>query len=316
MIPKDRQMPMIPIFLSSGEPLADRRYHYATELDARGETVAAADLVEQALDLAAGWAAGWFRLGELREKLGAKVAAADAFAKAAALDPDDRLGAALKRARLDEETPVAPPAGYVRALFEAYADTFETALVDALDYRAPDHLLAAIEVAGPGRRFARALDLGCGTGLMGARLRARVERLEGVDLSERMIGEAAAKGIYDALAVGDIVADLLSRPAGSLDLVCAADVFCYLGDLAPVIAAAHRALAPSGMIAFTVERLGLQDDPRGYRLLDSLRYAHGTGYLADRLTVSGFAVEVTQGILLRSDRGHPIEGVAAVARRR
>ena len=49
-----------------------------------------------ALELAPGWAMGWFRLGEMQEAAGANAAAAEAWRMALKLDPADRAGAALK----------------------------------------------------------------------------------------------------------------------------------------------------------------------------------------------------------------------------
>ncbi|RWF80634.1 MAG: SAM-dependent methyltransferase, partial [Mesorhizobium sp.] len=72
----------------------------------------------------------------------------------------------------------APPSAFVETLFDHYADNFEQSLVGKLGYRMPEFLDRAIRAASPGR-FRLALDLGCGTGLMGERLRPIVDRLEG-----------------------------------------------------------------------------------------------------------------------------------------
>ncbi len=55
---------------SSGDVIADRRADYARMLMEAGDHAAAAELWEQALELAPDWAAGWFRLGEAAEKAG------------------------------------------------------------------------------------------------------------------------------------------------------------------------------------------------------------------------------------------------------
>ena len=80
---------------SSGDLIADRRADYAEALLAV-DPAAAADLLAQALDLVPGWAAGWFRLGEMRADHGL-AGAAEAFEHALALDPSDPFGAALRR---------------------------------------------------------------------------------------------------------------------------------------------------------------------------------------------------------------------------
>ena len=80
-------------------------------------------------------------------------------------------------------------------------EKFDHALVDTLGYRVPEFLAAAIARARPGR-FGLALDLGCGTGLMGERLRPFCDRLEGFDISAEMLRKARAKGVYDRLEKG------------------------------------------------------------------------------------------------------------------
>ena len=155
-------------------------------LFANGDHAAAAELMLGALELAPQWAMGWFRLGEFQEAAGAVRQAEEAWRMALKLEPADRPGAALKL-QLIGAAPLAeaPPSAFVETLFDQYADKFDDALVNTLGYRAPELLEAAIRAAAPGRRFARAIDLGCGTGLMGERLRSFVEDLEGHEFRRR-----------------------------------------------------------------------------------------------------------------------------------
>ena len=55
-----------------------------------GDHAAAAELMLGALELAPGWALGWFRLGEMHERAGAIDQAAEAWRMALNLDPADR----------------------------------------------------------------------------------------------------------------------------------------------------------------------------------------------------------------------------------
>ena len=59
-----------PIFLSSGDVIADRRFEWARDREAKGDLTGAADLLMQALEVAPDYASAWFLLGELRERLG------------------------------------------------------------------------------------------------------------------------------------------------------------------------------------------------------------------------------------------------------
>ena len=220
---------MKPLQTSSGDLNADRRADYAEMLLASGDHAAAAELLLGALELAPHWAMGWFRLGEMQEASGRLDLAAQAWTMSLKLDPTDRQGAALKL-QLIGKAPVsaAPPSAFVETLFDHYAETFEEMLVGKLDYRLPEFLEQMIRKARPGR-FRLALDLGCGTGLMGERLRPIVDRLEGIDISASMLKKARAKGIYDTLTKADLQAIFpLGRKA---DLVTSADVLIYVGAL-------------------------------------------------------------------------------------
>lgn len=290
-----------PVLMSSGTLLADRRASYAEHV-LPDSAEAAADLYMQALELAPDWAAGWYRLGEIRAEAGLD-GAAEAFRAALAADPEDRLGAGLRLDILRERSlaDTMPPA-FVELLFDQYAPGFDAALVDRLDYRAPQLLAAGID-----GHYARALDLGCGTGLMGAELRGRCAVLEGWDISAEMLREAAGKGLYDALHKADLSALPASAPVW--DLITAADVFAYLGALERITGWVAGALQPGGRFAFTVER---HDGPEAYVLRESRRYAHSEVHLRELLKQAGFLARMERAVL-RTDRGAPIEGLVVQA---
>jgi predicted TPR repeat methyltransferase len=125
-----------------------------------------------------------------------------------------------------------------------------------------------VSTAAPGARWRRCADLGCGTGLMGPLLRPLAARLEGVDLSKLMCQKARDRGCYDEVEDGEIVAWLDGRAkqqqqqqggsssgvsgsgssgsggGGGFDLLVAADVLVYIGDLGALFAAAAAASEP------------------------------------------------------------------------
>ena len=302
-------------FHSSGDVIADRRAGYAKMLAEGGDHAAAADLMGQALDIVPGWAAGWDLLGHYAEKAGDVAGAISAWRHLEALDDTGLFGAGLKLAahgagRAADGTAVS----YVEALFDQYAPQFEQSLVERLGYRVPEMLDALVnqEMARLGiDGFARALDLGCGTGLMGRQLRAKVAFLEGIDVSAAMIAETARKGIYDSLHKAELVAALSTRRSDA-DLVTAADVFIYCGALPPVLAALVPALQPGGLLAFSLEA---HDGPEPLFLRPSLRYAHGIDATRDALVVAGLEILRFETAVLRQDRGAPITGMLIVARR-
>src|SRR5580658_10073540 len=71
-----------PLFVSSGDLIADRRYQWALDQAARGDLAGAADILAQALELAPQFAAAWFALGDIRDRLGDRSGAIAAFEKA------------------------------------------------------------------------------------------------------------------------------------------------------------------------------------------------------------------------------------------
>lgn len=294
----------------SGDPLADRRADYAKGLAEDGDLAAAADLMRQALDLAPGWTAGWTTLGTYLLGAGSADEAAEAFGRALALDPADGTGAGLRLATMGRTpAPATAPPAFVKGLFDQYAGRFESALVGALAYQAPDRLMEAIlSVAGPAPRFAAALDLGCGTGLMGERLRPFAGRLDGVDLSPEMLARARAKSLYDALEEADILA--LEPPAYAYDLAAAADVLNYVGDLSLPIVRIAAMLAPAGLFAFTHEA---SDGPEPYRLGEALRYAHHAPAVVAMLEDANLTLRVCKDVSLRKDRGQEVAGHVLVA---
>lgn len=295
-----------PAFRSSGDFLADRRFNYACSYAGAGEHKAAAELLEQVIECAPAWPAAWFALGQAHAATGSRAAAVSAFARAQALDPSDELGASLQLARVgDCPAPAAAPESYVRALFEQYAGSFDAHL-ERLLYRAP--VLLADEVGRLGRKsFTHAIDLGCGTGLCGEAFRGRTELLTGVDLSPRMIEAARCKRLYDRLLVQSIGSFLASEAAQSADLLLAADVLVYVGDLDPILCAARRVLRENGIFAFT-----LQAAESGVRLGEDLRYAHAPAYVRELAVRYGFATATMLEATSRQDAGLDVPGLVVV----
>jgi len=299
---------------SSGDLVADRRASYAAALAAERAFPEAADLMAQALEMVPQWVAGWNLLGGYREAAGDIAGAVVAWTQLLQLDAKGLFGAALKLAAHGAGGSAEAAPAYVEALFDDYAPRFEDALVGRLGYRTPEALETMIRAAMVARgvgRFGRALDLGCGTGLMGGRLRPLVDRLEGVDLSAKMLGEARRKGIYDRLEKDDLKA-MLEAEQKSIDLIVAADVLNYVGALEAPLAAAGRALRQGGIIA-----LSLETHPGGepVRLGTSLRFQHAVEPTLEICRAAGLAVASAEPVVIRMDRGVPVDGVIVLAER-
>ncbi|HKY87725.1 MAG TPA: methyltransferase [Pseudorhodoplanes sp.] len=305
------------MLLSSGDLVADRRFEWARDCEAKGDLAGAADLLEQALELVPNYASAWFTLGEIGEKLGDRERAVAAYRRAREADPDDRHGALVCLMRLGAVDVAEMPPAYVQALFDHYAPAFDAALVGGLNYRAPALLRDAVEAAckaeGRPMRFGAMLDLGCGTGLAGEAFRAHVDWLVGIDLSLGMIAQARKKTIYDRLQAEDLSAFLNAAAANRLlyHLAVAADVFVYFPDLAAILGAAARVLESDGILAFTVET----HPGEGAILRDTLRFAHGEAYVRAALDAAGLTILSLQPVSTRTEKKIPVPGLMAVARR-
>ncbi len=306
---------------TSGDLLADRRYAWAMAAADSGDHAGAADLLTQTLERTPDWTPARVALGDSLRKLGDHIGAAAAFQHAAAQDSSGVLGAQLRLAALGlAPTPATASGEYVRALFDEYAPRFESHLVGALAYCGPALLRAALERAcrerGRAFGFARMLDLGCGTGLMGAALARECGAIVGVDLAPRMVEATRRTGFYESAHVGDVADFLESEPAGQADLVIAADVFVYMGDLARVFKAAWRALAPGGLFAFTVQ-VGGGELAQGeeWALGADLRFVQTPAYLARLAAAEGFETASVEKASTRKDQGRDVPGLVVVLAR-
>lgn len=228
------------------------------------------------------------------------------------LEPADKAGARVFLAAQagSDELP-APSASYVQELFDGYAETFDEHLLQKLDYHLPGIVERVLRdpLAALGRK-PDVLDLGCGTGLVGAVLAPHVGRLVGVDLSGGMLRRARERGIYDELLEADIV-EYLRRGKARFEVVVAADVFNYVGNLGPVFTALAPRLAERGLLLFSVEA----GDGAGLRLTKHLRFTHGEAYVRAQLEHAGLAVLSLVREVLRRQDGHPVEGLVVLARK-
>jgi predicted TPR repeat methyltransferase len=308
---------MPPHLQTSGDAIADRRADYARMLDKGGEPDAAAELMEQALELVPDWAVGWYWLATYREKSGNVAGAIEAYRRTRELTEDDIFGATLKLAFLgDIAVPDQPPSIYVERLFDDYAARFETSLVDKLGYDVPAKL--ARMIAATGRHYALAADLGCGTGLMGPQIRAMASRLEGFDLSQNMLAKAEEKQVYDHLAQADLSLPkeesglFLDSGAHRADLVTAADVLIYLGNLEIAFASVAALCADGADFGFSVEETEGED---GVHLAHSLRYAHSEDYIRSLCVRYGFEVIAMSRTTIRKDGANIIPGILFLARK-
>lgn len=324
----------------------DAAAHYAlgNALYDLGQLQESAAAFRQALHLRPAFGEAWDNLGLALQATGRNDEAIRAHRRAGELLPEDaacrfNLGTALQAANrpedarlayesclrlapsyagarhllaaLNGETPETAPAPYVESLFDSYARWFDSHLVDSLGYRTPTVLRDLRDrIDGSHGPYDRGLDLGCGTGLAGQAFRDTARHLTGVDLSARMIDEARRKGIYDALAVGDALA-FLAADTAVYDLVLAADVLVYIGNLQPLFGALAKRMAPRALLLFSVEYLA----GGTFRLGPSGRYVHSETYIAELAAAHGLHRLVAEHTELRRDQQQAVAGIVFALRR-
>ncbi len=213
-------------------------------------------------------------------------------------------------AALSGENPDHPAAGYVRQLFDASAASFDQNLVSKLGYEIPREMVQELGATGnPAQAPWDVLDLGCGTGLVGAEIVSHSRRLVGIDLAPNMIERARARNVYTELRCADLL-DALAEEQGHYDVVTAADVFIYVGKLDEVMPAVRRVLHPGGLFAFSAEAAEASDGraPQGYRLGVMGRYAHSAAYLRRLAEQNRFRVELLRETRIRFEHRQPVRG--------
>lgn len=248
----------------------------------------------------------WSQRGSLLREMGRLDEAAQSYAEARARGGDAALNDYFLAGVGGAAPPPAAPPAYVAGLFDDYSDEFDDHLVGVLGY--VGHHLLMENLPEPGRRFASALDLGCGTGLCGPLLAPRVDRLTGIDLAAGMLARARALGVYDRLERAEAVAWLEANDE-TFDLIVAADVFVYIGDLERLFAAARRALAHGGLFGFSIELGADGGDAPPFALRPSLRYAHSARYVRELAERQGFRVVHTREATMREDRREAVHGI-------
>ena len=203
-------------------------------------------------------------------------------------------------------------AAYIESFFDGFAPTYDKTLSD-LEYRVPNLVQDRMSMwLGCPTSALTVLDAGCGTGLCGPVLRPWARQLHGVDLSAGMLSQARKREVYDALHEAELITWLNEAPA-AFDVIVAADVLVYFGDLAPVFAAARRVLSPKGVLMFTVEQSEGQSDAPFF-LAPKGRFVHRDTDLRRWAQEARFEVIELTEVALRMDRGELEPGWLMVAR--
>jgi len=261
------------------------------------------EALEQVIKLTPDKTVGYSALAEALAKHGDSELALKMYKKCLEIEPDNAEANHLLAA-IKGETPSSPPSTYVENLFDKYAATFERSLTEDLGYSMPMRMAELLaSYTAKGEVFEAALDLGCGTGLLGQAISGMVGRVSGVDLSRNMVARARDKGIYDQLIVGDIV-DAIKREPLQYSVYLAADVVIYIGALEELFSALRQNAKPGALFLFSTEQQG----SGGFSLLQSGRYAHSQAYVTELCKKHGMEIVSLQTLDLRKESGQMLVG--------
>lgn len=200
---------------------------------------------------------------------------------------------------------------YISKTFDSFSECFDSVLKH-LDYKAPFLVADAVkEIQQKAGKHFHILDAGCGTGLCGPLIKPFAVRLNGVDLSGKMLDRARERGCYDELFQAELTAFIVAYDS-DCEVIVSADTLVYFGDLQPVFQAVAKTLVPSGYFIFTLERS--EDDlPLGYQIHQHGRFSHTEAYIRHILTGSGLSVLKLEKAMLRYETGVPVDGFLVVA---
>lgn len=252
----------------------------------------------------------YINLGSLYLKMERRADAIAAYQNAQKLRPDDaEINYILTALQDSAIAPDRAPDEYIAHLFDQYAPYYEQHLTGQLHYHVPESIhTILLRDLGDKKHGLTILDLGCGTGLMGEYLKPYANQLTGVDLSSDMINIAESKEIYDQLIISELSDYLRNSDSAVWNLIIAADVFSYFGDLDTIFQLVSAVLKPSGRFVFTVEK----NHGDNFILQSTMRYAHSKAYITTLAERYGFVISDIDNLVLRQQRKQPIEGYLVV----
>lgn len=289
-------------------PTGDLLLH-AQSFSKEGNPVSAEAALRQAIEFDPSFFGSHGSLGTFLMRYGRTDEALPYLEKAHALNPECATTKHFLALARGDQTPDPSPA-YIEELFDGYAERFDEHLIKDLAYVVPQVLSEKLLDHLPTPSVSNVLDLGCGTGLVGVHIGGQVNALDGVDLSQKMLDQAASREVYRNL-IRDDVSEFLNKASQTWHGIIAADVFIYCGDIEDIVVLCYQHLEPGGVLVFSVESCGgdhfLADPATG-------RYQHSSPYLERILAQHFVGVELIDQVL-RQNSGEPVQGQLVVARR-
>ena len=193
---------------------------------------------------------------------------------------NDRFLTIAYEARTDDET---------CALYDRWAETYDTELIDENDYVQPRRCAEMLSRHLTDRR-AEILDVGCGTGLAGAALSEEGYGIvDGCDFSPGMLAKARETGLYRRLFEADLNAPPLDAADDAYGAAVAVGVFSFSLIRPDALDDILRILAPGAPLV-----IGMNGD-----------FYYGEGAMSDKLNALKTSGRID---LLAEEHGDHIRG--------
>lgn len=186
---------------------------------------------------------------------------------------------------------------YSKKFFDLFAKSYESTL-KKIEYSLIDKI-KELEIDFSGT----IIDIGCGTGLIGEKIKTNKNTLTGVDISPKMLEIAKIKGIYDNLVEKDAVSYLEEKP--NFDWLIALDTLGYIKHIETIIE-----LCIGKKLCFSVELL--EDESKNYKIFETGRYKHNPNYITKLLTKHGFKNISQYPIDLRLENNQTVKAILFV----
>lgn len=267
---------------------------------------------KQATEIAEDYARAYANLAYLYKQRGDTEKCRQACLTAKRLAPDEPQIKHMIAALGVEKAPEVAGQDYIKNLYDGYARNYDHHLSVTLQSKVPELIytttLAQFNTAATKNNLQNMtlLDLGCGTGLCGELFGKHIKKLDGVDLSEKMLAEAKNKNIYTTLFTSDIT-DYLDNNNEKYDIIISSDVLIYFGNLSSIFTGVRKTLNEDGLFSFSIE--SMIDSSDDCQLNNSGRYKHNHQYILQLAKINHFSVLSSTETSLRKQNEQDVTGI-------
>jgi len=195
---------------------------------------------------------------------------------------------------------------YTQNFYDAFAETYDQKM-NELECKVPDLIRQKLSDFS----FKNALEIGCGTGLCGKILSNVCNKLTGIDFSEKMIEKAKQTKAYSTLKTIDAL-DFLLQTKETFDLIVAADVFCYIGEMNGLFSQVGKHLRKDGLFVFTIEK---SDKENGFEINPFGRILHSRNYIKKLIDNNKLEIKDEEELEIRKEGSSHAKGIVFVCQK-